>query len=349
MPLDDTDHKGRDRMAEFALHDRALVNAKIFRPLGRGVGSKLNDERRVEDRVVVNDPALGKVKITVVSPYPVGTKEEDLLLVLLGLAGLTKDEANRRSRPLPLDHGNHSAMVQEIEASGDCLRSTKFQLRVSPYLILRELSGPDWKPNGSAYDELEPRLKRLYFISYVAEGMNGNRRWSQGGSRLLSYHYVEGDDKERSIVITFNERLARIMVGYVDPDDPEAKPRRWYAKINLHERFTLKSDLARMLHRLFSVWIDEPKEGVPKRRGGKGRGSSSEALSVRIDTLIDHMYGPRQVPDGTLRRRRIDVRKALAEVATLDGWAINLDETKIMAYVRRLPKSGEPVQGVIPL
>lgn len=348
MPLDDTNTRVRDRMAEFALHDRALVSARIFRPLGRGVGSKAASKERVEDVVTVNDPALGQVKVTVVSPYPVGAKEEDLLLVLLGLAGLTKDEANRRTRPLPSDHPDHGPIVQEIEATGECLQSTKFQLRTSPYLILRELSGPDWKPNGSAYDELEPRLKRLFWISYAAEGMNGNRRWSRGGSRLLSFHYVEGDDRERSIVITFNERLARIMLGYADPDDPEAKPRRWYAKINLGERFALKSDIARMLHRLFSVWIDEPKRSGPKRRRGR-RSPVGEALPVKVDTLIGHIYGPDPVAEPTIRKRRERVRKALAEIAKLEAWSVEMDEAKTMAYVRRLPQPDGPIQGLIPL
>lgn len=337
-------------MAEFALYDRGLVGARIFRPLGRGAGSKLDDERRVEDVVTVHDPALGEVRITVVSPYPVGAKEEDLLLVLLGLAGLTNHASNRRTRAMPAEHDDYGALVEELEASGDCLGSSKFQLRVSPYLILRELSGPDWIPNGAAYEELEPRLKRLHWIAYAAEGMNGNKRWSRGGSRLLSYHYVESDDHERSIVITFNERLARIMLGYVDVDDPEARPRRWYAKINLVERFTLKSDLARMLHRLFSVWIDEPKGAAPRRRG-TSRGPAGNALPVRIDTLIGHLYGPRPAADSTLRMRRSAVRKALSELATLDAWAVEMDARRTMAYVRRLPQSqvSPTVQGLTPL
>ena len=165
----------------------------------------------------------------------------------------------------------------------------------------------------------------------------------------MSFRYVEGEDRDKTIVVTFNERIARIMLGYVDADDPDAKTRRWDAKISLRERFALKSDIARILHRLFSVWIDEPKKGLMKRRRGKGRGPVGEALPVRVDTLIGHIYGPRPVAEGTLRMRRTRVRKALAEVAGLETWAIDMNEAKTMAYIRRLPKLDGPIQGLTPL
>lgn len=351
MPLDDTTQRsGRERMTEYALHDRGLISAKIFRPLGRGAGSKADDERRTEDVVEVRDPALGPIRLKVLSPYPVGVKEEDLLLVLLGLAGLTKDTANRKARVLPSDHPDHGAVVKEIKAEDDCLPCTLYQLRVSPYLLLRELSvDPSYRPSANAYSELEPRLERLSWIGYATKGMEGNKRWSNGASRVLSFRYVEGDDKDRSIVVTFNERIARVILGYVPADDPEAKAKRWYTKISLAERFSLKSDVARILHRLFSVWIDEPKKGAPKRRGGKGRGPVGEALPVRVDTLSEHVYGGGKVSDSTIRMRRSAIRKALGEVGALAGWSVEIDTTKTLAHIRRLPQPSGPVQGVMAL
>lgn len=324
-----------DRLTEFALHDRGLNSAKIFRPLGRGKGYKAASRERTEDEVEINDPSIGgPVHLKVVATYPVGVKEEDILLVLLGLAGLTENSHNRRGRAIHPDDPDYAEVARRLSTKGNCLKSVHYELKVSPFLLLRELSAdPDYKPSSDAYKELRPRLERLSFISYVATGMKGNRRWSSGAENIIQYEWLEGDDDDKSITVTLNERITRVLLGYVRANDEEGRTRRWYAKISLRERFSLKSDVARILHRLFSTWIDEPVKDQKSRRGAKG---VSDPLPVGIDTLIGHVYGPEPVPDGTFRRRRTDVRKALGEINKLERWNIQMSQDNAMAYVTRI-------------
>lgn len=325
------------RMTEFALHDPGLAKAKIFRPLGRGAGSKLNGKERTEDVVKFSDPFLGEVQLTVVATYPVGAKEEDLLLVLIGLAGLTEETSNRRARLVGVDEPDRGVIVERMRMEDDCLPCDLYRIKASPYLILKELSAdPDYKPSADAYAELKPRLKRLSWIGYDADGIKGNRRWSHGASAMLDFKLTED-----SVIVTFNERIARVILGVPNPETPDAKPRRWFTKINLTERFSLKSDVARILHRMFSVWIDDPLS-KPRRHQ---RPTAAEALTANVETLVEHVYGPSQAaPDRTQRYRAKTIRDGLAEIGTLERWSVEIGTKGRQAVIQRLPQTAGPQQ-----
>lgn len=312
------------RMAEFALHDRALASAKIFRPLGRGAGSKAKSKERVEDLVKISDPFMGEIELTVGAFYPVGVKEEDLFLVLLGLAGLTTDTSNRKARLVTPGGGDHAVQVKKMRIEKDCIPHDLYEVKASPYLILKELSSdPNYQPSGDAYAELQPRLKKLSWIGYSAEGVRGNRRWAHGASGLLSYAM-----EEDGLSVTFNERIARVILGVPDPDG--GRPKRHFAKISLVERFTLKSDVARILHRMFSVWIDDPLS--------KGKKASPETLRVNVETLVEHVYGEADLTERGARKRVRAVRDALAEINILERWAVQTDAKGRQAFIQRLPQ-----------
>ena len=318
------------RMTEFALHDRGLASAKIFRPLGRGAGSKANSKVRVEDLLKVNDPFLGEIKLTVGAFYPVGVKEEDLLLVLLGLAGLTESAPNLRTRMVTVGAPGHGVAVKKMRVEEDCLPHDIYEVKATPWLILKELSAdPSYHPSADAYAELEPRLKRLSWISYSATGVKGNGRWAQGASAMLSFSM-----EEDGVVVSFNERLARVILGVPDPENPGLRPKRWFAKISLTERFSLKGDVARILHRLFSVWVDDP---MTKPRRGR-RGPAPEALTVNVDTLVEHVYGSDEAPLRTRQYRAKTVRDALAEVGSLEKWSVEIGPKGRQVTVVRLPQ-----------
>jgi hypothetical protein len=319
------------RMTEFALHDRGLASARIFRPLGRGAGSKANSKERVEDLVKVNDPFLGEIQLTVGAFYPVGVKEEDLLLVLLGIAGLTDEAPNRRARLVAPGEPDHGVLVKKMRVEKDCLPHDIYEVKASPWLILKELSAdPEYKPSADAYAELQPRLKRLSWISYSATGVKGNGRWAQGASAMLSYSMDED-----GVVVSFNERLARVILGVPDPENPGGRPKRWFAKISLTERFALKSDVARILHRLLSVWIDDP---LSKPKRGR-KCPAPETLTVGVERLVEHVYGAERVTERPQRYRAKTVRDALGEIAALEKWAVQIDGKGRQAFVQRLPQT----------
>lgn len=144
-------------------------------------------------------------------------------------------------------------------------------------------------------------LQRLCEV-VVWEEEQGRRRTRQ--SFLMVW--VEGND--RHVHLALNHRLASV---FFDGQ---------YAKLWMQERLQLPSDIAMLVHAFLSTCI----------RPGK-------RLSIGVDTLarrfwpMDHATAP----EGTRRRRRVELCRALMAIGRLGHWTVLLDTRCDMAAVQR--------------
>src|SRR4051794_16338310 len=90
------------RLTKYSLSDFALSRVALFRPLGSGATSSrqsvqdmmtVGGGKSVADQIEFDDPYLGPVRIGFTS-LPVGAREEDLLLVVMALAGMSGTKAS---------------------------------------------------------------------------------------------------------------------------------------------------------------------------------------------------------------------------------------------------------------
>lgn len=362
------------RLTRYSLSDFALSRVALFRPLGSGASNKRQTVAEmmssgggdaVADQIELNDPEVGRLRVGFTS-LPLGAREEDLLLVLLALAAM----AGTKAAPAKVKGGPRakaddradglalfSRAVEVLETKGDSLKGSVFIIRAPQALLMRAWRGR--VGTGDDYADLEDSLRRLQTISYYAQGLNGNRRWSHGSSGLLSYEMQEDDPDateawkagrtrkrpSQSVRITLSERLARVILGWDMVDGPKKRGRppkasnargRFYVRVNLDERFQLSSDTARLLHRYLSGIVREPR----------GR-STQVADGLRLATIIRALWGPHPEPkldaklarknpaaaqeklrddlkahQQEIRHRREGLRAAFTQVNRLEGWCI---------------------------
>lgn len=159
---------------------------------------------------------------------------------------------------------------------------------------------------GSAIRMRKQCLRRLCEVVVWEEQQR--RRVTQQ-SFLVSW--LIGDD--RRVHLALNHRLAAVFVG------------GQYARVSLAERMQLRSDLAKHIHAFFSTSI---------RHGHQ--------LYIGMETLAARVW-PRDhdsAPDGTLRRRRTELRRALDAIGRLSGWNVTRDDEHGLTTVYRKGSPG---------
>lgn len=169
---------------------------------------------------------------------------------------------------------------------------------------------------GSAIRMRKECLRRLCEVVVWEEQQ---RRCVTQQSFLVSW--LVGDD--RRIHLALNHRLAAVFVG------------GQYARVSLAERMQLRTDLAMHIHAFFSTSI----------RPGHQLHIGMGTLAARVWPL-DHD----SAPDGTRRRRRTELRRALEALGRLRGWKVTHDNEDGMATVyrqgsqgvREMPSGGSP-------
>jgi hypothetical protein len=301
-------------MTHYALHDPGLARARIFRPLGRGIAKTRKNDLRTDDFIEINDPHLGKIDIKIRAALPVGAKEEDLLLVLLALAGLNDSTKKRHTHIIFPGTEEHAKCVEEMRIEHQCIPCHYYKVVTTKRIIMREMSNDDnFNPNADEYEYLKDRLERLSWVGYTVTGKRGNRRWWSGMSALL-----KAELDEDNIAVTFNERIARVVLGIHDFSNPDKpKKKQWFSKISLDERFSLRTDAAKIMHRIISVCVDKE-------------------WTYTIESLVGQVYGYKDVAARTQRYRTATIRQGLEEISHLPRWSVEMDASEDAVTVRRL-------------
>lgn len=118
---------------------------------------------------------------------------------------------------------------------------------------------------------------------------------------------MEGND--RHVHLALNHRLASV---FFDGQ---------YAKLWMQERLLLHSDLAMLVHAFLSTCI----------RPG-------HHLNIGIATLAERVWpqAHKTAPEGTRRRRSIELRQALLAIGRLGHWSVSLDAKRDVGAVHRM-------------
>lgn len=208
-----------------------------------------------------------------------GAWDESVLLVLLKLLG-------RRGKVLLADPvgPNLRQVRQQLNAGGEALAHATVLLPDTSYSeILRNMG---LSTAGRSRRVLRESLQRLTAITLWITHRNG----AEGSSNLLVTHVAPNGDLQISI----HYLLARAFLG----------ESQW-ARIDLGERWHLSSDIAKILHRWLSAWLDE-----------------GETRLVRLSTLEHHVWG--NSAKGPDRGRRFsDLKAAFREIEAIGtGWIV---------------------------
>ena len=154
-------------------------------------------------------------------------------------------------------------------------------------------------PNLKAIKDSLLRISGVSFVIYKGEDHTSSF-WQ---ANLISQ--LAGTNGQ--VVIAVNPLLGKALVG---------KPSTF---VSMEEQRQLKSDPAKRLHLWLSSWA-----------------SSTERRRIELDTLIPHVWGNQEVSgSSTHRRRRGILRKALDDIASLNGWTIDTDEKTNMITVQK--------------
>lgn len=143
----------------------------------------------------------------------------------------------------------------------------------------------------SNYKQLDFYLEQLSHI--MVDWKNSVSGWS-GSSWFLS-HDKHDDGK---LIIRLNWRLAGAVFGEYD-----------YARIDLNERHTLKKDASKTLHRWLSAHLWEGRSEF-----------------IRYETLTKHIW-TQEATKKTQQKRIERLRnEILTDIASLEGWTIEMAE-----------------------
>ncbi len=176
-----------------------------------------------------------------------------------------------------------SAMEDELYPGDESRRPRLVSLHVSFAELCRRL-GREFS-GGSASRQIRRELERLCEVTvwtYAGDDM-------QMSSRLMAWRRSDST----GVDVVLNWRLAETLFG------------GQYSPVSLGQRLLLMTDCARALHCSLSV----------RMRPG-------DTMQFRHDTLASYVWSDRDVAEGTLRRRRQEIRNALRQLAGIKGWTI---------------------------
>lgn len=216
----------------FAMMDRGLLNAGLFRPLPR---CGRPDLRSSEIEVTV---VSGKRNLLVSSPSILGADDLRFLLALLALAAIQKRKINATD-----SDECHRDLIQGLATGGWYATSEYLKVEISRSGLCREA---DLKVSGAAYHRMNASLERLAAVICHDGGPvdeSGRSSKARGcGERLLC---LRRDERFGRMAVILNSRLSSAITegGYV--------------RIDLNESRSL-GEMARLLH---LRWCSIVREG----------------------------------------------------------------------------------------
>lgn len=194
----------------FARTDRATATASLFRPITKG--------RRPVGLKVLAD--YDETKLTFTSYEWLDSRDQTILLALIGMAGIESANINAASagelgrklwaglNPLNSALGDYGAVVE----------TTLYKL----------LQASGMSDDAKTYTRVKDILERLSMVNCTAR--SGSWQWSM---RFLSYAFHE----DGTLVVALNARFAQALTQGST-----------YARINLEERRQLDGDIAHLVH-----------------------------------------------------------------------------------------------------
>ena len=198
---------------------------------------------------------------------------------------------------LDLDEDSAVKDAPTLRASGTAKDENTAVVECSAYAILAD-AGMDH--GGNNYATLSKLLTQLAtVVMYRRIGKQG------GSSNLLSFEH-QGD----RMSIALNWRLAASILG--DQQN---------VRVSLYERQKLTRSVSRLLHAWLSCYV---------RQGS----SLMDGQGAKIDTLARHIWGKRPASADVIRKRRVELRKAINEVGSLSGWVANVDKNGLAKFSR---------------
>ncbi|WP_432258024.1 replication protein C, IncQ-type [Cupriavidus sp. TMH.W2] len=262
---------------------------------------------------------FASVKWHLRGPDMLGVAEQTVLLVLMELAHEQYGNGcalNVDWQPLVRSIGAQD-MAEVGQSSSEGRPVALAGLSVSYGELVRRCGRRD--DGGSAARQLRMQLRRLCEVSVWFEQPKGVERRSQ----LLQWRVGDA----HGVDVVLNSRLTEILLG------------NQYSPVSLAERLRLESDIARALHCALSVHI----------RPGETR-------AYAVDELAAFVWLGSEIADSTKRRRRQQLRKALAEIARLTGWTLKphagatLDQAVNLTFYRNklayVPGAGSQLKSV---
>jgi len=170
-----------------------------------------------------------------------------------------------------------------LEPKFEAIEQDALVVRESLPKLLSEIGLTDGGDNIAA---LKASLLRMSNVTVLIT--KGNK---QAAFHLMS-HAFSGDDGR--LWVALNPRIAEAVLG-----------RRSFTRICMTEIRGLKTDPARLMHQRLCGWIDPGKSG-----------------KVEIDTLCGYVWPDESSNPNTAKTRRLAVRRALDELATV-GWTVS--------------------------
>jgi len=252
-----------------ARHDRSHCLAPgLFRSLKKGA--------RKKEKLDVSY-CLGKEQVRFVGFEPLGADDLRLLqgiVALAGPAGVTLSPSP--SAEVPKELRQLLETKQKAEQMDALMVSGK---------VGRLLAETGMSDGGKNIEGLKASLVRLSNVSVIAS------RGDQVASfRLLSFGFDGGTGQ---LHVGLNPRLAAAVVG-----------NRPYARIDMREVRSLKSDVARLIHQRLCGFLDPGK-----------------SQRVGVGALSGYVWPDDAGREATMNQRRHRVRKALREIAGC-GWGV---------------------------
>lgn len=142
-------------------------------------------------------------------------------------------------------------------------------------------------------------------------------RKMKGSNRGANSNVISSEYKDDNFKISLNWRLANAILG----EDGGG-----FIQVSLHERFKMKSPVAKVLH----AWLSS------NIRPGKALGYGG---GVMIDSLMSHVWGESQASKQSVSNKRVRLKEAIKEVGSLGGWScVKDDDVKNKYHISR-PKN----------
>lgn len=248
---------------------------------------------------VTYTPKEGGVTLRFRGADALGIPEQTLLLALVEMA---QHSYNTNPRQCLLDADSSDpvgkALWQGLHRDAGIIREQTVCFSTSWQELARRSNKTT---GGSVQHLLQEQLKRLCETVI----------WEKGANEVVPRHqsylvsWLHGSDKR--VHLALNYRLASTLFG------------ERYAQVSMAERLELPSDPAKAIHAFLSTAL----------RAG-------HALDIGIDTLTGRLWPElgKDVPEGTRKRRFMNVRNALKDLANLSGWEVNFKRHDLVSIKR---------------
>lgn len=238
----------------------------------------------------------GGLHLRVASPT-MGADDLSVLLAICGLAGLD-------GKKLESAHSetHRLAIIDGLESHGDVVGADHLRVRTTVYAIVREAG---LAHGGEAYRRVTEslfRLRGVYYADRGHEGANSRRLIAGGRQNLVGF---DADEENGEIRVVLNARFAAAILGG-----------KQHTRVDLVEHRVL-SEAGRLLHLVGSVSV---------RPGGLWR--------IRLDALVERVYGEPATTDRQRRDRRVVVRAALTEIGGLADWSVDENGRRLVTIRR---------------